>query len=143
MMEAALCRGHDVLVLTNAMQPMQRPEDQDRAAGLNEHYPGRITLRVSLDHYGRALHEEERGARYLGQGAGRHGLAQRATASTSPLPGAPAGAKREDISRTGYRDLIACAAGASTRPIAGQLVLFPEMNESRMCRKSPPPAGTF
>jgi hypothetical protein len=25
MMEAALARGHDVLVLTNAMQPMQRP----------------------------------------------------------------------------------------------------------------------
>ena len=33
MMEDALARGFEVLVLTNAMQPMQRPEDQARPPG--------------------------------------------------------------------------------------------------------------
>ena len=59
MLHAALGRGFDVLVLTNAMRPMRRFEEPllaippcDRA---------RTTLRVSLDHFTPALHEAERG----------------------------------------------------------------------------------
>ena len=58
-MEAALSRGFELLVLTNAMRPMMKCKDQLLA--LEAKYAGRFTLRVSVDHFKRALHEEERG----------------------------------------------------------------------------------
>jgi uncharacterized Fe-S cluster-containing radical SAM superfamily protein len=59
MLEDALARGSEVLVLTNAMRPMRRHE---RALlDLNARYRGRLTLRVSLDHHTAAVHEAERG----------------------------------------------------------------------------------
>ncbi len=59
--EACLDRGFSVLVLTNAMRPMmKRAGDLLR---LNEAHGDRLTIRVSLDHYGSALHELERGER--------------------------------------------------------------------------------
>ena len=62
MMKAALERGHEVLVLTNAMQPMQRPKVKQALLALHQEHGERITLRVSLDHYSKNLHEKERGA---------------------------------------------------------------------------------
>jgi predicted phosphodiesterase/pyruvate-formate lyase-activating enzyme len=60
MLEDCLARGFKTLVLTNAMRPMQRLEapllDLQRRLGRN------LTIRVSLDHYTRELHEEERGS---------------------------------------------------------------------------------
>ena len=63
MLGDALSHGHSVLVLTNAMQPMQRPKTQRGLIGLRERFAGRLKLRVSLDHYSQALHEAERGVR--------------------------------------------------------------------------------
>jgi uncharacterized Fe-S cluster-containing radical SAM superfamily protein len=57
MIAAALRRGFDVLVLTNAMRPMRRFEAQLRALPRD-----RLILRVSLDHFTPAVHEAERGA---------------------------------------------------------------------------------
>ncbi|HYG47628.1 MAG TPA: radical SAM protein [Allosphingosinicella sp.] len=57
MIAAALGRGFEVLVLTNAMRPMRRFE-----AALKALPRDRLTFRVSLDHHGRAVHEAERGA---------------------------------------------------------------------------------
>ncbi len=56
----ALCleREFDVLVLTNAMRPMRRFEAQLLALPNRD----QLTLRVSLDHYTKAIHEAERGA---------------------------------------------------------------------------------
>lgn len=63
MLDDALSRGHDAIVLTNAMKPMQHKKRALLA--LRERYgaksPGRLTIRVSLDHYGAAVHELERG----------------------------------------------------------------------------------
>ncbi len=61
MMAAALSRGYEVLVLTNAMRPMQRPNVKDGIAALHAAYPGQLTLRVSLDHFSEAHHDEMRG----------------------------------------------------------------------------------
>ena len=61
MLEESLRLGFNVLVLTNAMTPMQRPSVKDMLLRLNSEYGGRLTMRVSLDHYTRRLHEEERG----------------------------------------------------------------------------------
>ena len=62
MMAAALERGFSVLVLTNAMRPMQRPAMKSALLALKQRHGGRLRLRVSLDHHSRTLHECERGA---------------------------------------------------------------------------------
>jgi len=60
MIEECLARGFRVLVLTNAMRPMQRLKAP--LLDLHRRHGARLTLRVSLDHYAKELHEEERGA---------------------------------------------------------------------------------
>jgi len=60
-MEACLARGFQLLVLTNAMRPMMKCA-QDLLA-LKNKYADALTLRVSVDHFKRTLHEEERGSR--------------------------------------------------------------------------------
>ena len=61
MTRAALTRGYDVLILTNAMQPMMRRRVKAGLVELNREFPGKMTLRVSLDHYARGPHDAERG----------------------------------------------------------------------------------
>ena len=60
-MELVLKRGFRLLVLTNAMRPMMKCDKQLLA--LKEAYPGKFTLRISIDHFKKALHEEERGSK--------------------------------------------------------------------------------
>ena len=60
-LEETLARGHEVLVLTNAMRPMMRPHMQAALVELNRRHVTRLTLRVSLDHWRADLHDEERG----------------------------------------------------------------------------------
>ncbi|MDP4574192.1 radical SAM protein [Qipengyuania sp. G39] len=61
MLEDALARGFEALVLTNAMKPMRRHEAA--LIELRERFGAKLTLRVSLDHHSKAVHEAERGAR--------------------------------------------------------------------------------
>ncbi|MEM9276963.1 MAG: radical SAM protein [Pseudomonadota bacterium] len=58
-MESCLERGFELLVLTNAMRPMMKCEHE--LLRLKEVYGSSMTLRVSVDHFKRRLHEEERG----------------------------------------------------------------------------------
>jgi hypothetical protein len=58
---ATLESGFEALVLTNAMTPMQRPGVKAWLLNLHERFAGKLTLRVSLDHFTEALHDEERG----------------------------------------------------------------------------------
>jgi radical SAM family protein len=61
MLELALRRGFRVLALTNAMKPMHKMKPALLA--LRERFGARLQIRVSLDHYGPAVHEAERGRR--------------------------------------------------------------------------------
>jgi hypothetical protein len=61
MLDLVLGRGFRALVLTNAMKPMHKQKQPLLA--LRERYGERLTIRVSIDHYGRAVHEAERGRR--------------------------------------------------------------------------------
>jgi uncharacterized Fe-S cluster-containing radical SAM superfamily protein len=61
MLEDVLSRGLAALVLTNAMKPMAKCKAA--LLRLRDHYGDRLTIRVSIDHYGREVHELERGAR--------------------------------------------------------------------------------
>ena len=125
MLGAALGRGFDVLVLTNAMRPMRRFERQLLA--LQAAHGDRLTIRVSLDHYSKAVHEAERGSgtwdkaiagcRWLSDGGFRLAIAGRL------LPG-----ESEGIARAGYADLFAAAGLDIDADDPGALVLFPEMD---------------
>ena len=61
MLEDALGGGWRVLVLTNAMKPMQRLKAP--LLELHRQYPRQLSVRVSLDHYSRTRHEQIRGPR--------------------------------------------------------------------------------
>jgi hypothetical protein len=61
MLDETLSRGYQVLVLTNAMKPMHKKKAA--LLSLRERYGDQLTIRVSIDHYGRQVHEQERGKR--------------------------------------------------------------------------------
>jgi len=61
MLEDVLSRGLAALVLTNAMKPMAKCKLA--LLRLRDRYGDRLTIRVSIDHYGRHAHELERGSR--------------------------------------------------------------------------------
>jgi uncharacterized Fe-S cluster-containing radical SAM superfamily protein len=58
-MTECLVRGFQLIVLTNAMRPMMRWEDE--LLKLNELYGAQMTIRVSVDHFDPQKHEQERG----------------------------------------------------------------------------------
>jgi uncharacterized Fe-S cluster-containing radical SAM superfamily protein len=60
-LHATLSRGLDALVLTNAMKPLRKLRAQMLV--LREQYGDQLTIRVSVDHYDPAIHEQERGRR--------------------------------------------------------------------------------
>ena len=61
MLEEVMARGLNALVLTNAMKPMFRL--RTALLALKERFSAQLSIRVSLDHYDRAVHEAERGQR--------------------------------------------------------------------------------
>ncbi len=127
MLADALDRGHDAIVLTNAMLPMWHK----RAAllELQEAYGERLIIRVSIDHYTRTVHENERGPRtwepmirglrWLGQNDFTINVASR------NMTGEP-----EAALRAGFRRLLSehDISIDSTNPV--DLVIFPEMDET-------------
>jgi hypothetical protein len=61
MLEDVLTRGFRALVLTNAMKPMAKCKPA--LLKLRDRFGDRLTIRVSIDHYGPQVHEVERGKR--------------------------------------------------------------------------------
>ncbi len=136
-MDAALARGHTLLVLTNAMRPMMRPRVQAGLADLAARFPGQMTLRVSLDSHDAATHDAERG-----KGAFAEACAGLSWLAGNNIPLALAGRKAlhedEPAAREGYRALIASLGLALDAADPKQLVLFPEM----IARDDPPEITT-
>ncbi|MCP5089001.1 MAG: radical SAM protein [Rhodobacteraceae bacterium] len=62
MTRLSLERGYSVLILTNAMLPMMRKRVREGLFELNALYRDKLTLRVSVDHFQPAFHDQERGA---------------------------------------------------------------------------------
>ncbi len=118
-------RGFRTMVLTNAMRPMRKLEAP--LLDLRNRFGSQFRLRVSLDHYTRALHETERGARswrptmdgiaWLGENG-----------FTVHIAGRTCWDEAEDQLRAGYARLF----GAHGIPVDTSdpeaLVLFPEMD---------------
>lgn len=124
-LKLALDRGFDVLVLTNAMRPMRRWEDQLLA--LRDAHADKLTLRVSLDHYTQAAHEAERGRGAWAKAMdGLEWLAANGFSlaiAGRQLPGEDLAAARE-----GYARLFAAHGLPVEAADPARLVLFPEMD---------------
>ena len=128
MLEDALERSFSVLVLTNAMQPMLRPRVREGLLALRAKHGDRLTIRVSLDHYGKVLHEEERGeGTYEKTIEGIDWLARHGFKLA--LAGRTCWNESEADARNGYAALIAARGWPLDAYDPNQLVLFPEMDE--------------
>ncbi|MCI4643401.1 MAG: radical SAM protein [Hyphomonadaceae bacterium] len=125
-MEACLSRGHDLLILTNAMQPMMRPRVQAGLLDLQARFGARLTLRVSLDHYTQLLHDQERGeGSFEITMAGLKWLAR--YGFRVALAGRTLWGEEEAAARAGFGELI-IRTGLDIDPEdPAALVLFPEM----------------
>lgn len=125
--ESALTRGFEVLVLTNAMLPMQRPRLKDGLAALNKLHGARLTLRVSLDHHTQALHETERGAGTWDKAlAGVDWLAK--AGFRLAVAGRTCWGESEADARAGYARLFAARGWIINAHDRHALTLFPEMD---------------
>jgi hypothetical protein len=127
MLEDVLSRGLAALVLTNAMKPMAKCKLA--LLRLRERYGDRLTIRVSIDHYGRQVHELERGRRswqptidglvWLARNGFSLNVASR------QLSGEP-----ETVIRAGFADLFAELDVAIDPDDPVALMVFPEMDPS-------------
>ncbi len=127
MLGDALARGHAALVLTNAMQPMLRPRMRDGLLALRKAYGGRLVIRVSLDHYTRERHEEERGPSTFDKTVeGIDWLVREGFALA--LAGRTMWGESENEARAGYAVLAALRGWPIDAYDRAQLVLFPEMD---------------
>jgi hypothetical protein len=127
MLDDSLAADYEALVLTNAMKPMTKC----RAGLLDLHarYGRRLTLRVSIDHYRRELHEQERGRRSWRptldglRWLNEHGFAVTVAGRTRW------GDDPAEL-RAGYAALFAAEGIDLDAHDANALVLFPEMDEA-------------
>ncbi|KLI65147.1 radical SAM protein [Aurantiacibacter marinus] len=125
MLEDALARGYDVLVLSNAMKPMRRHEAE--LLRLRATFGDKLTIRVSIDHHTQAVHEAERGPnswepmldglRWLSA----HGFSLAAA-------GRHLGGESDELARRSYGLLFAREGIAIDTGNPARLVLFPEMD---------------
>ena len=126
MLTDALARGFEVLVLTNAMLPMQRPQIKKGLIALKGEHGDRLAVRVSLDHFTRTLHEIERGADTFDKTVeGLNWLA--ANSFKIAIAGRTCWNETDESEREGYARLIAEHGWAIDPADHKQLMLLPEM----------------
>lgn len=124
----ALGLDFHVLVLTNAMRPMQHVAD--RLERLHSAHPGKLAIRVSLDHHEQDRHESIRGPRsWLPAIQGLRWLSEKRfdlTVAARMIWG-----ESEAAMRNGFRRLFERLEIEIDADDPARLVLFPEMDESR------------
>ncbi|MEL7517202.1 MAG: radical SAM protein [Pseudomonadota bacterium] len=127
MARAALQRGYEVLILTNAMRPMMRPRVQAGLIALRHEFGGRLTLRVSLDHHSAALHDAERGVGSFDRSI--EGMTWlRDNGIRMAVAGRSIMEEDEAQARAGFAALYAHHGFAIDADDPGETVLFPEMD---------------
>lgn len=123
-LDECLSRGFKVLVLTNAMRPMQR--HKSALVELNRRHGPRLTLRVSLDHYTAERHEEERGpGTFSPTLSGLKWLSDNGFHTT--LAGRTMWGESRSAEREGYARLLFEQHITNVSAGPELLVLFPEM----------------
>ena len=125
MLRDVLSRGLHALVLTNAMTPMRRLRADLLA--LREAHGNRLTVRVSLDHHDRDVHERERGAGTWD--STMEGLLWLARNGFAPdVAGRRFTAEPDDQVRAGYASLFRRNDIDIDANDPVRLMLFPEMD---------------
>ena len=127
--EEALTRGFNVLVLTNAMQPLLRPRIKSALLALRNTFASELSLRISIDHYTEDLHDKERG---LGSwDKTMEGLRWLTDNNfTLDIAGRTCWGEDEATTRAGYKALFSRLGTALDADDPAALVLFPEMDEA-------------
>ncbi len=129
MTAAALGHGFEVLILTNAMRPMMRKQIKADLITLREEYGGRLKLRVSLDHFLQARHDQERGAGSFD--ASMEGLCWLAENGFSiSLAGRTLWGESEGEMRAGFARLFQARGLKLDANNPADLIFFPEMDEA-------------
>ena len=127
MIELCLSRSFRVLVLTNAMRPMRRLENELLA--VQRRIGGLLLMRVSLDHFRRERHDEERGPGAFDIAIdGLKWLARNGFGVS--VAGRSIGTESEAETRLGYARLFAEHGLAIDAADRSALVIFPEMDGS-------------
>jgi pyruvate-formate lyase-activating enzyme len=125
-LDECLIRGFEVLVLTNAMKPMQR--HKKTLLALKERFGDRLKFRISLDHFNPDRHEEERGIDTF-----EPAMVGLRWLSDNGFPIAVAGrsmwGENEVAARAGFAALFAAQGVSVQARSPAQLILFPEMDE--------------
>lgn len=129
MMGEALGRGFDILVLTNAMKPLQRPKIKEGLLALHGEFGDKIELRVSLDHHSQKLHETERGPDTWDNAL--NGISWLSDHGFKiSIAGRTCWDEDEDTGREGYANLFRQENWNLDANDPARLILFPEMDES-------------
>ncbi|MBP6011258.1 MAG: radical SAM protein [Alphaproteobacteria bacterium] len=126
-LQITLSRGYEALVLTNAMKPMMRPRVQAALVDLNHRYHTKLVLRVSLDHWRKELHDEERGPGTFEETLSGLRWLRDQSVQTAIAGRLRWGDKDEDM-RAGYTALFAGENLAIDASDPAALVIFPEMD---------------
>ena len=125
----SLSRGYQVLILTNAMQPMMRKSMQNGLLTLQNNFANQLTLRISLDHWSAAKHDRERGkGSFLKTLKGMGWLRDNGIKMT--VAGRTVWEESDTQSRRGYAQLFAENDFDINASDPAQCVLFPEMDET-------------
>lgn len=129
MLELCLEDGYEVLVLTNAMQPMMRKSIRSGLTPLIQKYRNKLTFRVSLDHFTAEKHNAVRG-----KGAFERTIEGLEWLNDQGAQIATAGRLLWDETETEARTGLGTLFSRLNLPIdsekPAQCVLFPEMNET-------------
>ncbi len=125
MLALSLARGYRVLVLTNAMKPLHHK--MDAVLDLKRTWGSKLALRVSIDHFTRARHEDIRGENtWQPMLNGLKWLAENGFNLT--VAGRTCWNEQDEMSRAGYRDLFENEDIPVDAGDPAALVLFPEMD---------------
>lgn len=129
MAAAALARGYEVLILTNAMAPMMRPRVRKDLLRVADHFGDRLSLRISLDHHSAEHHDAERGAKGFEKTLqGMDWL--RDNGIKMSVAGRTIWGESDADARAGYAALYEARRYMIDAQHPGETVLFPEMDET-------------
>lgn len=127
-LEDTLTAGFQVLILTNAMKPMQLKKAQ--LLRLQGQFPGRIHIRVSVDHFTQEGHEAVRG-----RGTWSPAIAGLIWLAGAGFDLAVAGRlmwhDSEAAIRSGYHEMFSSIGLPLDASSSAQLILFPEMSDTK------------
>jgi organic radical activating enzyme len=125
MVEDSLAEGWKVLVLTNAMKPMQHAKS--KLLDIHRRFPDRLSIRISIDHYTSKGHEEIRGLRtwqpviegltWLAENGFDIAIASRNIRNET-----------DKALRAGYQRLFETMGISNNAADPARLVIFPEMD---------------